>query len=217
MRIGTQIGANAMRCGDGRYQMLRRVGFDCVDLSFMNPTIAPYTLAEEEFDAYLRHETQLPDEAGIEIFQMHGPWFSLSPQADTPEKRVQHMAEMTRSLQIAKGLSCKNRVIHPLMPFGTHPEVGHEQETWGINLAFLSELLQYARELDITICLENMPFSKFSISKPAEILRFVREINDDHFKICLDTGHVAKFSGASPADALRQLGGEVRVLHIHDN
>lgn len=44
---------------------------------------------------------------------------------------------------------------------------------------------------------ENMPFKNFSLSKPCDILRFVKAIDDENFKICLDTGHVAVFEGMS--------------------
>jgi sugar phosphate isomerase/epimerase len=95
--------------------------------------------------------------------------------------------------------------------------VGTQQETWDINLSFMRELLATAKQYGITICLENMPFCEFSLSKPTDILRFVREINDDNFKICLDTGHITVFEDLLPGDSVRSLGKEIRTLHVHDN
>ena len=62
-----------------------------------------------------------------------------------------------------------------------------------------------------------MPFPKFSLATPYEILDFVKLVNDDNFKICLDTGHVATFSELSVAKAVRDLGNEIRTFHIHDS
>jgi sugar phosphate isomerase/epimerase len=78
-------------------------------------------------------------------------------------------------------------------------------------------LLQYAKEQDVTICLENLPMRKFSMAHPEQILKFVKEMNDDHFKICLDTGHAALFPEVSLSDTVRQMGNNIKVLHVHDN
>jgi sugar phosphate isomerase/epimerase len=126
--------------------------------------------------------------------------------------------KMQKSIGAAALLGAKNWVVHPLMPFGIEDiGTGNEQATWDINVEFMQQLLTTAKEYDVTICLENMPMPKFSLGSVSDVLRFVKRINDRHFKICLDTGHVAVFPGGSPADALRKLGSEVRVLHIHDN
>ena len=58
---------------------------------------------------------------------------------------------------------------------------------------------------------------EFSIGSPSEILKFVKTINDERFKVCLDTGHVAVYEGLTPDGAMRELGDTVRVLHVHDN
>ena len=84
-------------------------------------------------------------------------------------------------------------------------------------MAFMRQLLETAKKYDITICLENMPFLNFSIGSPSEILEFVQKMNDERFKICLDTGHVAVYEGLDVADVIRELSGEIRVLHLHDN
>ena len=81
----------------------------------------------------------------------------------------------------------------------------------------MNELLKTARQYNVTICLENQPFLNFSLSRPTDILRFVKTINDDNFKICFDTGHVSVFKDLSVGEELRKLGDEIRVLHVHDN
>lgn len=125
---------------------------------------------------------------------------------------------MKKSIRATAVLGCKNWVIHPIMPYGVSDiNTENVQKTWDMNIEFMSELLETAKEYDITICLENMPFLDFSLSKPADILRFVKTINDEHFKICLDTGHVSVFNKLSLGDSVRELDDEIRVLHVHDN
>lgn len=165
------------------------------------------------------HEKELLQEAGIFVSQVHGPW-RFPPRDFSDADRAERMEKMKRSMNATKILGCKNWVIHPIMPFGWDEKIsnpGHEQKTWEINYKFMSELLLTAKEHDITICLENMPMPNFSIGSPEEILKFVKEINDDHFKVCLDTGHAAVYPNGNPADAARMLGDHIKVLHIHDN
>ena len=208
---------NLSRWGEERYRMLKGLGYDCVDFGMSDTEAEPYTLDENAFIEYLQEERKLIEDAGMEVFQVHGPW-RWPPEDSTPENRAERMEKMRRSIQAAALLGCKNWVVHPIMPFGTEDiDLGKEQETWDLNLDFMKELLITAKEYDVTICFENMPMRKFSLAKPADILRFVKTINDGNFKICLDTGHVAIFKDLSLADAVRELGDEIRTLHIHDN
>lgn len=216
MRIGVYTG-RLSRWGEKRYQMLRSIGYSCVDFNMANTNNFPYNLDGKEFEESLLNERKLAVEAGIEIHQVHGPW-RWPPEDFSPENRIERMEKMQRSIRAAWLLGAKNWVVHPLMPFGIEDiGTGNEQATWDINVEFMQQLLTTAKEYDVTICLENMPMPKFSLGSVSDVLRFVKRINDRHFKICLDTGHVAVFPGGSPADALRNLGSEVRVLHIHDN
>lgn len=205
------------RWGDMQYTKIKELGFDYVDFQLANTTVAPYTLSDEEADACLLAAKNAMDAAGIKVCQVHGPW-RYPPQETTEEERAERLEKMQRSIRFCAQLGCKYWVIHPIMPFGVE-ELGTEKEadTWELNLAFMRKLLETAIKYDVTICLENMPFRQFSISTPEKILKFVKEINDEHFRICLDTGHVSVFAGQSPADALRLMKDDVKVLHIHDN
>ncbi len=128
------------------------------------------------------------------------------------------MDKMKKSIRMSSLLGCKNWVIHPLMPMGADDTVsGKEKETWDINLRFMKELLTTAKEYGVTVCLENMPMAKFSMAKPAAILKFAEEIDDENFKICLDTGHANVFGDLSLCDEVRRLGDKIKVLHVHDN
>ena len=216
MKIGVYTG-RLSRWGEKRYQMLRSLGYSCVDFNMANTNISPYDLDEIQFAETLLQERQLAEQAGIEINQVHGPW-RWPPEDFAPENRMERMEKMQRSIRAASLLGAKNWVVHPLMPFGIEDiDSGNEQDTWDINVEFMQRLLITAKEYDVTICLENMPMPKFSIGSVSDVLRFVKTMNDSHFKICLDTGHVAVFPGESPSNALRELGSEVRALHIHDN
>ena len=150
MKIGVYTG-NLSRWGDEKYRMLKSIGYSCVDYNLADTEIAPYTLDEQEFTAYLLAEKALATDAGIEISQIHGPW-RWPPEDGTPENRAERLEKMRRSIKAAALLGCKYWVVHPIMPFGIE-DIGteKEQETWDLNLAFMRELLQTAIENDFDI------------------------------------------------------------------
>lgn len=204
------------RYGEDKYLKIKEHGFDCVDFKIMNTETELYVSGEERFKEILLCEKKLAEDAGIKIYQVHGPW--RFPQDSTGEDRRERMEKMQKSIRAASILGAKYWVIHPLMPCGMDDlKTGLSEKTWEMNFFFMKELLETAKEYGITICFENMPMNNFSISTPEKVLEFVNAINDEHFKICLDTGHLARFNVSKTGDAIRLLGDSIKVLHTHDN
>lgn len=216
MKIG--ISANIRDLwGDECFNRLKGYGFDCLDYNMANTKKEPYTLNDEDFTAFLAKERALADAAGITVWQVHGPWEGDFTDK-TPELREERMEKMSRSIRGAKILGAKYWVIHPIMPHGVYDlDSGHAEDTHRINLEFFKRLVKVAREEDVTICLENMPFPRFSITTPDDIMNIVSEINDDHFMMCLDTGHANMFKEHSPAATMRKYNQFIKVMHVHDN
>ncbi len=213
MQIGIVSGAYA-RYGAERYQRMRADGYTACDFGLSNTDGKPYTLSDEDFDAWASEEKRLADEAGVTISQVHGPW-RHPPQDYTPEDRAERQEKMRRCIRATRLLGSRYFVIHPIMPFGTTQDPEPER-LFEMNREFFRELLPVAWENDVIICLENMPFKCLSLSTPAQILQFVQAMDDPHFAICLDTGHSMVF-GIQPGDAMRLMGSYVKVLHVHDN
>ncbi|MBR5280050.1 MAG: sugar phosphate isomerase/epimerase [Clostridia bacterium] len=221
MRIG--ISASSLekqgygRFGEDTYLKLKEHGFSCTDFNMADTNAAVYTKDLAQAEAFLQRERAMAEAAGIEINQVHGPW-RWPPKDATEEDRKERMEKMKKSIYLTAVLGCKNWVVHPIMPLGLEDaDTENALRTWAMNFVFMEELLETAKEYDVTVCLENMPMHKFSMSKPKEILNFVEQIGDDHFKICLDTGHVSVFPELDLAEETRRLGKEIRVLHVHDN
>lgn len=203
--------------GDERYKKIKEYGFSYIDFGMSDAAGPLYSCGMEEFEKKILHEKELMEQAGIQISQVHGTWH-WPPEDTTQEERRMRMEEMKRSLYGAWLLGSKNWVMHPIMPCGPK-EKGTPEETitWDINVSYIGELLKTAKAYDITICLENLPLPEFSMGAVGEVLQFVKEMNDEHLKVCLDTGHAAVYEDLTPANAVRLLGKELRVLHIHDN
>lgn len=205
------------RWKEDMYKKLKEHGYSCTDYNMASTNQIIYTASQKEADDILLREKALAADAGIEITQVHGPW-RFPPKDFTEEDRKERMEKMKKSIRATALLGCKNWVIHPIMPFGiTETDTEDASKTWDFNAEFMNELLKTADEYDVTVCLENMPFLKFSLAKPEAVLQFVKMFNDEHLKICLDTGHVSVFDDLDIGNEVRRLGNEIRALHVHDN
>ncbi len=205
------------RYGKEKFLKVKQHGYNAVDYDLIDTNSELYSVNEEELKQIINAEKNAAQSAGIQISQIHGPW-RWPPQDESPQEREERMDKMKRSVVITSLLGCDNLVIHPIMPCGIEDlKYGKQQETWDLNVEFFKSLLAFAKQYGITICLENMPMPYFSIATPEKTLEFVKEINDDYFKICLDTGHVSIFPELSVGNEIRKLGNYIMVLHIHDN
>ena len=207
--------------GEISYRMLSELGYQCADYQMAHTKSFLYTCTRNEFEAALRQEKAWADEYGTEIHQMHGPWDAADYELEndlTPKKLRSMLEDRKKSIEACTYLGCKNWVIHPIFPYGrTDENIGKEEESYKINLEFYSELLETAKEYDVTICFENMPFYNFCLNTVDKIKKFIKDINDDHFKGCLDTGHVICHNNMTLGDAVRIFGEDLRVLHVHDS
>lgn len=198
------------------FARMKQHGYDCTDYQGLVDTETP--LFQEDaagFERILSGIRRDAQNAGIEIYQAHGPW-RWPPQDSTPEEREERFEKMSRAILGCQILGCPNFIIHPIMPFGDWQDPEPER-LWEMNLEFFSRLCKVAEAHDTVICFENMPMLALSLSTPEQILRFVKQINSPNMRVCLDTGHCAVF-GLSPADAVRLFGKEyLRALHVHDN
>jgi sugar phosphate isomerase/epimerase len=208
MHIGADI-TTFESYGAEKYEKFKQSGFSHAGVQVMCDT-------DESFEKQLyelRDEKKTIDSAGVIISQVEGPW-RWWPHDETEELRADRMAKMKQSLLLTKELGCEKWIVRPLMPFG---EDGfHADEVWRINENFFRELLSFAKELDITICIVNLSLRRFPINTPEQILKLVSTINDTHCKACLDTGNAWRI-GVSPAEAVRTLGENLATIRVHDN
>ncbi len=198
------------------FERMKQHGYDCTDYQYLVDTENElFSQDAQGFERALLDVRHYAENAGIEIYQAHGPW-RWPPQDFSAEDRAERFEKMSRAILGCEILNCPNFIIHPIMPFGDWQDPEPEK-LWDMNLEFFSRLCEVAKTHGRVICFENMPMTALSLSTPEQILRFIKEINSPYMRMCLDTGHCSVF-GLSPADAVRLIGKEyLRALHVHDN
>ena len=222
MRLGLNSttfkeGALAKHWGEKTLKKMKEFGFSCVDNGMLFYP-AFYALDAETRKELLLQEKRLADEAGLIINQAHGPVISL-PRALTEEERTGLLENIKIAIEGCTYLGCEYLVVHPFMPNGwSDRKCAIAKDTFEKNVSYLKMLGEYAEKYGITLCLENMPCTGFSISTPEEVMEVVKAVDRDNVKICLDTGHIPAFSRQlQVGPEIRKCGDLIKVLHVHDN
>ena len=104
--------------------------------------------------------------------------------------------------------------------------LGSEAAEWEQTERFLESLMPMAKELRITVCIENLYTSVgnhivegpcCNVKKAVErIDRMNEKYGAEVLGFCFDTGH-ANLTGLDFKEFLTTLGHRLKVLHIHDN
>lgn len=119
-----------------------------------------------------------------------------------------------RQLDLFRAIGVRFAVLHCDSCID-RPELS-EDEVIEENVRALRDLIEYIKDTDIVICLENMSKQSFALSAD-RLLYFVRELGEEHLGICLDTGHLNMTEHNSQADFIRTAARNLRALHIADN
>jgi sugar phosphate isomerase/epimerase len=184
------------------------LGFDYLELA-MDPPEAHYSIVSEN---RLAIAEALADH-GMGIV-CHLPTF-VSTADLTESIRRASIAEMKQSLSVAAELGAQKVVLHPPMISGMGVYVS--ERVRGYALEFISDMVEMAEVLGVTICLENMmPRNGFGV-EPAELDMLFWRFPSLQFT--LDTGHANLGEGGRSrlAELIERFGERLGHIHLSDN
>ena len=138
------------------------------------------------------------------------------PNPRDTELMAKYQKELFSNLDAAELMGITCAVAHPIAIYQKEISYGDWVRA---NIAFLTPVVEYAKQKGIKILIENLPSEReapdnhlygscaLNISSLAEKLGA---------GVCWDTGH-ANISGFKQSEQLKVLGGRLDALHIHDN
>lgn len=234
MQIGVQTQNVIYDDNPGRgFELLRNTGFSCADFSLnsylKNKSLYRYERNEffdrsdAELEEYFKSHKQAAASSGIVINQMHMPYPNYVPGADQEFNDYLWKVVAPKSMRICAYFDCSYIVMHG---FKLAYHLGTEEAEWEQTEKFLHFLAPMAKEMGITICIENLyeTVSGHTVEGPCCDARKAADridrMNDRYgaevLGFCFDTGH-ANLVGIDFEDFLTVLGHRLKVLHIHDN
>ncbi|MCI8514945.1 MAG: sugar phosphate isomerase/epimerase [Lachnospiraceae bacterium] len=215
------------------FALMKRVGFSCADFS-LNAYLSNREIYQGEVNRFFdRSLSELEfffaphrrgaEAAGIEINQMHMPYPIYVPGAGPERNEYLWNVVAPKSMELCAFFRCPYIVVHGFKM--TH-FLGSEEKEWEQTEKFLRFLAPTAKELGITICIENLYDNVgghlvegpcCQARKAAErIDRLNERYHAEIFGFCFDTGH-ANLVGIDFENFMATLGSRLKVLHIHDN
>ena len=215
------------------FEQLKEAGFSCADFSLNSYLLNTSLYRQEkneffsksisELEAFFTPHKQGAIEAGIAINQMHMPYPNYVPGASKELNDYLWNVVAPKSMQICAFFQCPNIVIHG---FKLARFLGSEEAEWEQTKLFLESLAPMAKELGITMCIENLyggigghivEGPCCNAKKAAErIDRFNEKYGAEILGFCFDAGH-ANLVGIDFERFIKDLGNRLKVLHIHDN
>lgn len=220
-------------CPEKGFQLLRRAGFSCVDFSLnsylLNTDLYQGNLNRffdqsiQDLELFFSSHKEASRSAGICIHQMHMPYPIYVPTGSRKLNDYLREEVAPKSLQLCAFLECSYIVVHGLK---LTRFLGSEEAEWQQTEEFLDFLAPMAKEMGITICIENLydGVGGHLVEGPCcDVRKAVERIdrmNDKYHAevlgFCFDTGH-ANLVGIDFEEFLTMLGERLKVLHIHDN
>lgn len=234
LQIGVQTKnvVNDENPGEG-FAMLSRAGFSCADFSLnaylLNTDIYQadinrfFDASVSDLERFFTPHKNGAKAAGVTINQMHMPYPIYVPTGKRKVNEYLWNEVAPKSMALCAFMECPYIVIHGLK---LARFLGSEEEEWKETERFLDSIAPMAKEMEITICIENLYDSvgEHLVEGPCcDVRKAVERIdrmNDRYHSevlgFCFDTGH-ANIVGLDFENFITALGNRLKVLHIHDN
>ena len=147
-------------------------------------------------------------ELGMEISQGH---LSYEAKLCKPDG----MEFLKKQIDLFLAMGVKNAVLHcDALSWRDDPNIS-DNEKIEENCKALSEILDYIKESDMVICLENLISTGF-VNHVDGLLYFMDRFKSKNLGICLDTGHL-NLSDRDQVNFIRKAGKYIKALHLADN
>lgn len=146
-------------------------------------------------------------EIGVEMPQGH---LFLSAKICNPEDREL----VKKQLDLFGAIGIKNAVLHLDSLAWKNKEISKD-EFREENCKALAELLEYIKDTDMVICLENLIKNECSNSIDG-LMYFIDKFKSKNLGICLDTGHL-NLADKDQISFIRKGGKHIKALHLADN
>ena len=156
-------------------------------------------------------------ECGFKFVQAHTPGFN-------PGKAGSDYAQCIRAMQRSVEACAMLGIPVTVMHTSFSPEYTYPADWKGYfeyNRKFVGDVLETAEKYNINVCIENTSNgnagSRYFPRRACEMNDFIAFMNHPLLGACWDTGHAAMDQIFDQYNELKELGKNLKAVHIHDN
>lgn len=220
-------------CPKDGFIKIKNAGFSCVDFSlndylkntdlYKSRMNSFFNQSVKELEHFFEPHKMGAKEAGIKIHQMHMPYPVYVPNGSSQLNEYLFEQVAPKSLYLCNYMECSYIVLHG---FKLMRYLGSEDAEWQQTEKLVHYLAPLAKELGVTICIENLydSIGGHLVEGPccniSKVIERIDRINERYqaevLGFCFDTGH-ANLVGLDMERFITGLGERLKVLHIHDN
>ena len=197
-------------------ELIKKAGFDCVDMSYYWQEEGSALLGEGYREYALQLRSYL-DELGLTCTQAHAPFdVKYGEEFDLSNP---HYLAVTRAIESASVLGARAIVVHT---------IGYKKDARicfdrAYNVAYFKSHMPLCEKFNINVAVENLcdfddkrKHARGRLGTPSELCEFIRELDSPYFVACVDVGHAA-MSGNEPEEFLAGMDATLlQALHIQD-
>lgn len=193
-------------------KLAKDAGFEGFELDVSGD--GPITL--ESSDAEIDQIGELAAEQGLTLSGLAtGMYWEFNPASDNAETRASAKTVLEKQIRVASRLGIDAILVVP-GSVGADFIPGCEELSydlvWDRATAFVADSLPLAKELGVTMCIENV-WNKFLLS-PREMGQFIDQFNDERVGSYFDVGNV--LATGYPEHWISILGDRIRRVHVKD-
>lgn len=223
MKIATTIGelysyglsvADTVRCYKG-------TGFKYLDYSFYKvhqSSDSPYMQKDDRaWKAEIETVIAAAEECGFKFVQAHAPGYNPARDSGSYDECIR---AMQRSVEACAMLGIPTTVMHTsFSPDCRYPD--DWKKYFEYNKKFVGDLLSTAEKYGINVCIENTSSGNMGVCyfprRGTEMNAFIDFMDHPLLGACWDTGHAVMDQIFDQYDELKELGSNLKAVHIHDN
>lgn len=195
-----------------KMKLAKDAGFEGFELDVSGD--GPITL--ESSDAEIDQIGELAAEQGLTLSGLAtGMYWEFNPASENAETRASAKTVLEKQIRVASRLGIDAVLVVP-GSVGADFIPGCEELSydlvWDRATAFVADSLPLAKELGVTMCIENV-WNKFLLS-PREMGQFIDQFDDERVGSYFDVGNV--LATGYPEHWISILGDRIRRVHVKD-
>jgi L-ribulose-5-phosphate 3-epimerase len=195
-----------------KMELAKDAGFEGIEVDVSGDGPINLDSSDAEIDAV----GQLAVESGLTLSGLAtGMYWEFNPASDNEDTRASAKRVLETQLRAASRLGIDAVLVVPGAvgaDFIPDCEELSYDVVWERATAFVAESLPLAKELGVTICIENV-WNKFLLS-PREMAEFIDQFNDDRVGSYFDVGNV--LANGYPEHWIPILGDRIGRVHVKD-